>query len=117
MWKLIQPANRRVLFQRQVCANALVVGDVPFRGPSKVLLAENDCVVQTFSSDRADDALRVRVLPGRCRRRQNFGYTNAGNFAAEMRTEFSVPITNEVFRRIGQANSLDDLPCCSFCAR
>jgi hypothetical protein len=74
-WKLHDLARRGeldgpelgcILVEREVCARLMVIGEVAGQDAAQVSLAEDENVIQTFASDRTDQALRVRVLPG-CR--------------------------------------------------
>lgn len=53
-----------------MCADSVVVFDVPFNGPSQMPHARDDRVIQAFPSDGADDTFHIRVLPRRGRRGQ-----------------------------------------------
>lgn len=70
-----------------MCSNSVVVVDVPLERPSQALLAQNDRVIQTFSSDRADDALGECILPRRSRCRQNLTHSKSIDLPTEERTE------------------------------
>ena len=58
-------ANKRSVFvQRQVRSNAVVVGGIGLKDPAQVGLAQNHDVIQAFPADRADQPLRMAILPG-----------------------------------------------------
>jgi hypothetical protein len=46
---------------------AIIIGSILPKDPPEVRLPEHDHVVETFPSDRADESLRVRILPRRAR--------------------------------------------------
>jgi hypothetical protein len=70
--RLDRPPVRRILCEGQVGPGAVVVREVSGQDVSQVALAEDDNVVETVAPDRADKALRERILPGAVRRRKNF---------------------------------------------
>ena len=59
--------HRRILAEREVRARPLVVRDVGPKDSTKMPLIDDDDVVQTLATDRADDAFDVGILPGRAR--------------------------------------------------
>ena len=46
----------------------IIIGNILPKEPAQVRLPEHDHVVETFPSDRADQSLRVPILPRRARR-------------------------------------------------
>ena len=61
---LDRPMARRILLQRQMCSEFVVIADVGRKDPAKIGLAEDDDVIEAFAADRADQSLRMPVLPG-----------------------------------------------------
>ena len=55
--------DRRILAQRQMCSRPQVVRDVVREHPVQPRRVHHDDVIQAFTSDRANDALHVGVLP------------------------------------------------------
>ena len=55
-----------------MCARAHVVRDVVHQHAVKTRCIHHDDVIEALTSDRADDALHVGVLPRRSRRRTHF---------------------------------------------
>ena len=45
----------------------IIIGDILPKDPAQVRLPKYDHVVETFPSDRADQSLRVPILPRRAR--------------------------------------------------
>jgi hypothetical protein len=88
-------------------ADSVVVVHVTLDGPSKMPLAKDDCVIQAFSLDRADHALRVRVLPRRGRSCQNLLDADGRDLPTEALFENAVPISNQVLRLILWINCLN----------
>ncbi len=59
--------SRRILAERQMRTGCIIVVHVGPQHVPQVPLAEHDDMVETFPSDRADQALRVPILPRRAR--------------------------------------------------
>ena len=55
-----RPMARRIFVQGQMCL-AFVVGR---KDPEQMALAEDDGMIEALPADRADQSLRVPVLPG-----------------------------------------------------
>lgn len=98
-------------------ADTVVIVRESLNGPSQMLLAEDDRMIQALSSDRSNHALSVRILPGRSRCRQHFAQPNRFNLPTEKLTEFSVSITHEKLRRIVNAHGLKHLSRRPLCCR
>ena len=56
--------KRRVLGQRQMCPDTVVVGGIGVEDLTQVGLAKDHDVIQAFSTDRANQPLRMPILPG-----------------------------------------------------
>src|SRR5438105_4878890 len=61
-------------------------------------LAEDDDVIQTFSADRTDKTLSVRVLPRRSRRSDDLRDPHCSNAMTECRTIGFVPVPQQIAR-------------------
>ena len=61
----------RVLAEREMRPRPVVVREVGAEETPQVPFVEHDDVIQALAAKRADDALDVRILPGRPRRRAN----------------------------------------------
>jgi hypothetical protein len=57
--------NRTILVQSPMGAHAIVIGRILTKDPAQVSFAEHNQVVDAFPSDRADQSLRVPILPWR----------------------------------------------------
>jgi hypothetical protein len=68
-------------------------------------LVENDHVVEALATNRADDALHVRSLPRRARRRQNFFDPN-DFLCAKLAAEDAVAVLQQVPRDLFKRKSL-----------
>ena len=55
--------QRGVLRQSEVRSNLVIVGRIGVEGAAQVALAQDDDVIETFPADRADQSLRMTVLP------------------------------------------------------
>ena len=54
--------ERRVLAQRWMCPDTVVVSRIDLEDLTKVGLAKDHVVIQTLSTDRADQPLRMAIL-------------------------------------------------------
>ena len=63
--KFDAPRYGGVVIQRLVRSRSVVVVEVLCEYPKKVRVAENDDVIETIPTNRADDAFSERVLPRR----------------------------------------------------
>jgi len=61
---LDRPMARRMLVQGQMRSEFIVVAGVARKDPAQMGLTEDDDVIEAFSADRADQSLRMPVLPG-----------------------------------------------------
>jgi hypothetical protein len=60
-----RPSEWRVLVQSQMRANAIVILHIRTERVAQTLLAEDNNINKAFASDRADQPLRVPILPWR----------------------------------------------------
>ena len=61
---LDRPMARRILIQGQMRSQFVVIDGVGRKDSPQVSLAEDDDVIEAFPADRADQSLRMPVLPG-----------------------------------------------------
>ena len=61
---LDRPTARRILPQGQMRSEFVVIAGVGRKDPAQMGLAEDDDVIEAFPADRADQSLRMPVLPG-----------------------------------------------------
>jgi hypothetical protein len=54
----------RILAKGQMRSQFVVIGGIGPKNPAQMDLAENDDVIEAFPADRADQSLRMSVLPG-----------------------------------------------------
>ena len=64
---LNRPMNGSVLAQSSMSPRSIIVGDKLAKDPAQMGLTEHNQVVETFPSDRANQSLRVPILPRRAR--------------------------------------------------
>ena len=66
--ELAQPLNRpmarRILVQGQMRSEFVVIASVGRKNLAQMGFAEDDDVIEAFAADRADQPLRMPVLPG-----------------------------------------------------
>ena len=59
-----RPMVRRIFVQGQMCSAFVVIAGVGRKDPAQMALAEDDGMIETLPADRADQSLRMPVLPG-----------------------------------------------------
>ena len=57
------PMAWRILVQRQMRPDFIVIVGVGGKDPTQMAFAEDDNVIEAFAADRADQSLRMSVLP------------------------------------------------------
>jgi hypothetical protein len=55
------PRFRRILLQPKMCSRLVVVGQILLQHSPKMLLAQHDHIVETFTPDRSDGSLVVAM--------------------------------------------------------
>jgi len=108
---------RRVLSQGRVRSRTATVGEVGLQDPVQVLLTEDNDVIEALSTDRADEAFGVGILPRRSRRCQYLLNAHALDTTVELLTVDTVAVTDHVFGRGVLRKCLDDLLGGPLCAR
>ena len=58
-----RPMARRILGQGQVRPDFVVIAGICTKDPTQMALAEDDDVIEAFPTDRADQPLRMPILP------------------------------------------------------
>src|SRR4030095_16899703 len=79
-------------------AHRVVILHVTFEDMAQVLLACYHDMVQTFPADRADQALRISVLPRRARRRRMIANAERANATNEYVAVTGIPIADQTSR-------------------
>ena len=70
---------------------------------------ENDDVIQALSANRSDEALNVRILPGRSARRDHLFNAHVGHAIMELAPVDAISITHQEPRRRIIGKRLDNL--------
>src|SRR5258708_37253645 len=91
--------RRRVLVDRKVRANRVIVGCVRSQQMAKMPLAEHDNVGKTLPPDRADRPFAISVLPRRSRRGWPIPNAHCPKAADADVTVDGVALTNDASRR------------------
>ena len=55
--------DRRIVLQRPMRSNAVVIGRIVFQNSAQMCLAQNDDVIQTLAPDRSDQPFGKAILP------------------------------------------------------
>ena len=92
-----------------MCPDTIVVPRVVSERPPQVRFTENDCVIEAFTPDGADDTLDVSILPRRswCNGAVSDSYRIQAPF--ENLTVAGIPVSNQVPRRGLPRKRLADL--------
>ena len=61
---LDRPTVRRILVQRQMRSEFVVIAGVGGKDSTQMGVADDDDVIEAFPPDRADQSLRMPILPG-----------------------------------------------------
>ena len=61
---LDRPMARRILHQARICLESVVIAGVGRKDPAQMSVAKDDDVIEAFPADRADQSLRMPILPG-----------------------------------------------------
>src|SRR5436309_15863035 len=77
------PDVRRILVEREMRASPVIVGEVAGQDAAQVAFAEDEDVIQTLASERADESLGERILPGAKDSRKDFTDAHALHALAE----------------------------------
>jgi hypothetical protein len=55
--------NRSIAIEREMCPGSVVVFEVAGQNPNQVILVDDDHMIETLTSDRADQPFNERILP------------------------------------------------------
>ena len=61
---LDRPVCWRILVQGQMCSEPVIIDRVGSKDSTQMGVAKDDDVIEAFPADRADQPLRMPVLPG-----------------------------------------------------
>src|SRR5258708_2546418 len=98
-----------VLVEREMSGSLVIVREVAGQGAAQVSFAQDDDMIETLAADRADEPLRVGVLPRAGGRRQHFTNPHVLQPLPERVTIDAVAIAKEVGRRGVVWEGVDDL--------
>ena len=109
-WWLYLPWEGSVPIQGEVRAGVVVVGNVVLEDALKMRFSENDQVIDALASNRPDDSLSVRVLPGGSRSGDDLSYAHSLNSCMEVGAVDGIAIAEEIAGNQGVARKgLDHL--------
>jgi hypothetical protein len=97
------------VFQRPVGAVSVIIFHILPKHPFKLPVVEDDHMVQALPSQRADQTLHVRILPGRPRGDEFRLHAQARDSAHELRPVDAVTVTQEKPRRHLESKGIDQL--------
>ena len=87
----------------------MVVIEVPTENPAQVVLVEDDDMIQTLASYRADQPLDIGTLPGRPRGGEHLLGAESVDSVAEVRTMNPISVPEKIARRGVFGEGLNDL--------
>ncbi len=109
-WWLYLPWEGSVPIQGEVRAGVVVVGNVVLEDALKMRFSENDQVIDALASNRPDDSLSVRVLPGGSRSGDDLSYAHSLNSCMEVGSIDRIAVAEEIAGNQGVARKgLDHL--------
>src|SRR5262249_22408558 len=101
--------ERGVLGQGSMSSLPIVVARIGGQHPAQVHFAQDHDMVQALLPDRADEAFDVSVLPGRSWCRWSVPNAHGGEASCYDMTIGSVPVADQVLRRLLPGKGLGDL--------
>src|SRR5262249_13143240 len=87
---------RRILAQGQMRSEFVVITGVPRKDAAQVGLAEDDDMIEAFPADRANQSLRMPVLPGCPPRRRVIAYAHGCKTLRDCLAVASVTVADHV---------------------
>jgi hypothetical protein len=88
--------GRRILAQGQMRSEFVVIVGVAGKDPAQMGLTEDDDVIEAFPADRADQSLRMPILPGRPRGGRVIAYTHRRKTLRDRLAEGRVTVSDHV---------------------
>ena len=108
-WLYLSPEGR-IPIQREVRAEVVVIGNVVLEDAPKMEFSENDQVIGALASNRADDSLSVRVLPGGSRSGDDLSDAHSSNSGTKVGAVDGIAVAEEIAGdRITTRKSFDHL--------
>src|SRR5512135_919489 len=106
---LNRAADGCVFAQREMRANAIIIGGVSGQDSAQMCLAEYDDMVEAFPSDRADHPFNAAILPRRARRDGSISDPHRPKSLRDDGAIGAILIADEVSRRLVPLKRLSDL--------
>src|SRR6202011_3604022 len=92
--------DRRILLQRPMRSNAVVIDRIVFQNSAQMCLAQNDDVIQTLAPDRSDQPFGKAVLPRRSWWDRLVPNAHGAQSACDDGTIDAIPIADHVARSL-----------------
>jgi len=92
--------DRRILLQRPMRSNAVVIGRIVFQNSAQMCLAQNDDVIQTLAPDRSDQPFGKAILPRRSWCDRLFPNAHGAQSACDDGTIDAIPVPDHVARSL-----------------
>ena len=109
---LLGQPSRHSLPQPLVRSRLVEIRDVFRNGPAKLLLVQDEDVIEALSTDAAEKPLADRVRPGRSDRRADDLAADAGEHVVELRAKLVVTIADEESWALAERRRLAQLLGC-----
>ena len=90
-------------------AGLMVVTEIGRKRSLQMSGIQNNEMIESVSTDRADEPLGVRILPRTSRRREHLLSTQGGDPLADCLAVHPIPVANETAGRIATGERFDDL--------
>ena len=101
--------KRTLLAQAQVRSRFMVVAEIRRQGVLEMPSVQDDVVVEALPSDRANESLYVRILPGALWCGENLLHAQGLDSQSNLSTVPAVPIAEEVTGSVSVCERLEDL--------
>jgi hypothetical protein len=101
--------RRALLVQPEVSPRPVVILEIASQSPLQVPRVQDHDMVQTVSSDRADQTFGVWILPGAAGRREDFLNLERSETQPNLAAINAVPIPQQIARSVVLCKSLDNL--------
>jgi len=108
-WRLHLAPMGAVVVEGLMRARGVVVREVSAQQAAEVSFVEHDDVIETFPSNRPDDALSEGILPGRSRGDEDLAHPQAFHPPDEHIAVDRVPVAEQVLGRCLFREALDQL--------
>src|ERR1700716_1196584 len=103
--------DRRILLQRPMRSNAVVIGRIVFQNPAQMFLAQDNDVVQTLTPKRSDQPFGKAILPRRSWCDRLVPDAHGTQSARDDNAIDSIPISDHIARSHVPGKSLGYLTC------